>query len=600
MKPAVASRGLRVIDSTVARALEATVMRDSTAIVWFRSDFRIHDNPSLRAAIDSGRRIVPVYVWVPDCEGPFGAAGTAAEVWLAESLKDLSASLQKLGSTLVIRKGNGPSGYLDELLSVARAVNSETVYFNRRYEPNFEAIDVDVTQKLRTAGIEAFSSCGSLLYEPATVSLASDKWHGHWGTLMPFFKACAANGPPRRPLESPKSINSPPSSELIPLSISIGDTGLAAMPLTKGILNDWAAPIRLAWSIGEDAAQRELQKYVREKLRFYEEKRSRTDVLFVSRLSPYLKWGQLSPQMLYWAVKDSPIDPAELKTFSRRLFWRDLAYYQLYTFPNMTHISIRKHYEGHEWNSDDVAFDAWKSGTTGYPMVDAGMRELYSIGWIHQNVRMVCAAFLTEFLNQHWRRGHDWFLHTLVDADVAINAMMWQNAGRSGIDQWNFLSSPESGSQDPTGSYVRKWCPELAGLSTKLIHKPWTATAKELTAAGVVLGAGGNYPDRILTGLPAAREETKRKVIEMRKRSIQYNDANGYDLVKLPEGKYVRVFTKEEFRLDSKGDTAVIQRKHRSDGARGGGRGGRRGRGGTVTKGKQSDVKIITTSMSNE
>ena len=567
-------------------ALNSTIKKavDSTVIVWFRSDFRLCDNPSLKAAIESGRRIVPVYIWAPDCEGPFGAAGTASEVWLAESLKDLSASLEELGSTLVIRKGTGSSGYIDELLYVAKASKSVAVYFNRRYEPNFEATDIDVTQKLRTEEIESFSFCGSLLYEPAAVSLASDKWHGHWGTLMPFFKACAANGPPRRPLEGPHSINSPPSSELRPLSMSIQDTGLAIMPRTKGILNDWAAPIRGAWSIGERSAQKELQKYVREKLKYYEEKRSRTDVLFVSRLSPYLKWGQLSPQMLYWAVKDSPIDPAELKTFSRRLFWRDLAYYQLYTFPDMTHISIRKHYEDHEWSSDDAAFDAWKLGKTGYPMVDAGMRELYTVGWIHQNVRMVCAAFLTEFLNQHWRRGHDWFLHTLVDADVAINAMMWQNAGRSGIDQWNFLSSPESGSQDPTGSYVRKWCPELSKLSTKLIHKPWVATAKELRDAGVLLGAEGNYPDRILTGLPAAREETKQKVIEMRKRSLQYNDANGYDLVKLPEGNYVRVFTKEEFRLDSKGDVAVINRRPRSDGGRGRGASGR--------KGKQSNSKL--------
>ena len=552
---------------------------DSTAIVWFRCDFRVADNPSLLAAIESGHKVVPVYIWAPDSEGPYGAAGAASEVWLYESLKDLSNSLQKLGSTLIIRKGTGPSGYLDELTSIAKALNTKSVYFNRRYEPNFKDIDADVTTRLRGAGIDTHSFCGSLLYEPFSVSLASDKWHGHWGTLMPFFKACASLGPPRKPLPAPRNINSPSSSELQLLSISIDDTGLAAMPVKYGTgdVNDWAAPIREAWAIGEDKAQKELRTYVREKLQHYEEKRSRTDVLFVSRLSPYIRWGQLSPQMLYWAVKESGIPPEEVKTFSRRLFWRDLAYYQLHTFPDMTHVSIRKHYEDHEWSKDESEYNAWKSGTTGFPMVDAGMRELYSTGWMHQSVRMVCAAFLTEFLNQHWRKGHDWFAHTLVDADVAINAMMWQNAGRSGIDQWNFLSSPESGSQDPTGAYVRKWCPELKGLPNKVIHKPWSLSEKELAVYGVVLGVpgvSGNYPNRIVTALTEAREDTKNKVVEMRKRSMKFNDAMGYDLIKLPEGGLVRVFTKEEYRLDKNGDMAVINKRPRSGGRGGGGRGG--------------------------
>ena len=542
----------------------------STVIVWFRCDLRIADNPALTAAIASGHKIVPLYIWAPDTEGPFGASGTASEVWLADSLLDLSASLEKLGSTLIIRKGSGEKGYVEEISSVATALQCQSIYYNRRYEPNFKLCDYEVTKHLETLGIDTFSFCGSLLYEPSSVSLDSDKWHGHWGTLMPFFKACASLGPPRRPLPAPTEIKSP-VSEMRALSISIPDTGLANMPIKNGVVNDWAAPIRASWRISEESARDELRKYVGEKLRFYEDKRSRTDVLFVSRLSPYIRWGQLSPQELYWAVKDSGIPSEELKTFSRRLFWRDLAYYQLDTFPDMTHISIRKHYEEHSWSSDEEAFEAWKTGNTGYPMVDAGMRELYSVGWIHQGVRMVCAAFLTEFLNQHWRRGHDWFIHTLVDADVAINAMMWQNAGRSGIDQWNFLSSPETGSQDPTGSYVRTWCPELSKLKGKLVHRPWEASAQELGAAGIVLG--GNYPHRIIVDLPSARQNTKTKVIEMRKQSMRYNDKMGYDLITLPRGNMVRVFTKEEYRLDSTGEIAVIQKRPRSDSGRG--RGGK-------------------------
>lgn len=547
----------------------------SSVIVWFRCDLRLADNPALTAAIESGHKIVPLYIWAPDTEGPFGATGTASEVWLADSLLDLSESLEKLGSTLIIRKGTGEQGYVEEISSVATALNCQSVYFNRRYEPNFKLCDSQLTSHLETLGIDTFTFCGSLLYEPSSVSLDGDKWHGHWGTLMPFFKACASLGVPRRPFLAPTAIESP-VSDMRELSISISETGLANMPTRNGVKNDWAAPIRAAWNISEKSARDELKNYVREKLRFYEEKRSRTDVLFVSRLSPYIRWGQLSPHEFYWAVKDSGIPAEELKTFSRRLFWRDLAYYQLHTFPDMTHISIRKHYEEHSWSSDEDAFQAWKTGTTGFPMVDAGMRELYTVGWIHQGVRMVCAAFLTEFLNQHWRRGHDWFIHTLVDADVAINAMMWQNAGRSGIDQWNFLSSPESGSQDPTGSYVRTWCPELSKLKGKLIHRPWEASAQELAAAKVVLGE--NYPHRIITDLPSARQNTKSKVIEMRKQSMQFNDKMGYDLITLPRGSMVRVFTKEEYRLDSAGEMAVIHKRSRSDSGRGGGR-GRGGRG---------------------
>ena len=533
----------------------------SSVIVWFRCDLRLADNPALNAAVQSGLNIIPLYIWAPDTEGPFGSAGTASEVWLADSLKDLSKSLERLGSTLIIRRGNGEKGYLEEILSVAEAFQCRAVYSNRRYEPHFKIIDGHIEKHLGKVGIESLSFNGSLLYEPTSISLDSDKWHGHWGTLMPFFKACQTLGPPARETSPPLRIKSLPRAAMAPYSLSVEGAGLAKMPVVNGRINDWAAPIRSAWLIGEEHAQNELRKYIRDKLRYYEDKRSRTDVLYVSRLSPYIRWGQLSPHALYWAVKDSGIPIAEVKTFARRLFWRDLAYFHLYAFPDMTHVSIRKHYEGHKWSSSDSDFEAWKTGNTGYPMVDAGMRELYTTGWMHQNVRMVCASFLTEYLNQHWRRGHDWFIHTLVDADVAINAMMWQNAGRSGVDQWNFLSSPESGSQDPSGSYTRTWCPELANLTGKSIHKPWEISSKELLADGVVLGQ--TYPIRIVTNLTKARAETKAYVIEMRQRSMQFNDPMGYDLITLPSGAKTRVFTKEEYRLDRSGNIAVVHKRPR-------------------------------------
>jgi len=165
----------------------------------------------------------------------------------------------------------------------------------------------------------------------------------------------------------------------------------------------------------------------------------------------------------------------EKKTFSRRLFWRDLAYFQLFHFPLMRDRSIRSHYDDTQWVSDTEGvrrFEAWKQGRTGYPLVDAGMRELYSTGWMTQSIRMVVASFLTEYLRVKWVKGCDWFHYTLADSDSAINAMMWQNASRSGIDQWNFVMSPVAASQDPSGDYTRRWVPELAHLPTPFLHRP--------------------------------------------------------------------------------------------------------------------------------
>jgi hypothetical protein len=234
-----------------------------------------------------------------------------------------------------------------------------------------------------------------------------------------------------------------------------------------------------------------------------------------SRLSVALRFGELSPRVLYWAIRDARLGKEVTKTFARRLHWRDLAYYHLHCFPTMRTHSIRAHYDSIAWVEPKTEYDrrlkAWQTGTTGYPMVDAGMRELFSTGWMTQSVRMVCASFLVEYLRVSWVDGAAWFADTLCDADSAINSMMWQNAGRSGVDQWNFVLSPENGSQDPSGRYVSRWVPELAKLlqsgcpssssstaassssssskhSVTLIHQPWKASAEVLRKAGLVLG----------------------------------------------------------------------------------------------------------------
>jgi deoxyribodipyrimidine photo-lyase len=291
-------------------------------------------------------------------------------------------------------------------------------------------------------------------------------------------------------------------------------------------------------------------------VKLYEKERSRTDKEdATSKLSAHLRIGTISPYELYWKTEDCGLDYDKLKTFSRRLFWRDLAYYQLACFPQMRTKSIREHYENTDWVTGEEGkrrFEAWKWGKTGYPIVDAGMRELYATGWMTQSVRMVVASFLVEYLRVNWVKGCEWFHYTLVDADSAINAMMWQNAGKSGIDQWNFVLSPETASQDPTGAYTRKWVPELVALpSTALIHRPWLAPEEVLDQAGVMLGE--TYPHRIVADLKSEREISVQSTLDMRRRSQHANSDRGYDHITLPDGKRTVVFTKKEYRIDTAG-----------------------------------------------
>ena len=273
---------------------------------------------------------------------------------------------------------------------------------------------------------------------------------------------------------------------------------------------------------------------------------------------------------MYHAVRDRGLPRDETKTFGRRLHWRDLASYQLAAFPEMTHKPIRAHYEATSGATTARRCARGRTRRTGYPMVDAGMRCLYATGWMHQSVRMVCAAFLVEYLGISWVEGARWFHDTLVDADVAINSMMWQNAGRSGIDQWNFVPSPVSGSQDASGHYCRRWCPELAALPTKHIRTPWKAPPETLATAGVKLGA--NYPERIVVDLEAARRGTVGALLRMRRGAPQFNDAGGYDIITLPSGTTTRVFTKEEYRIGADGATPAARGAGAAAGA---GRGGR-------------------------
>ena len=549
----------------------------------------------------------------------------AALAFLQASLEALDTDLISLGSRLVVRSAEATTGEeadessavdqlaygaaaellrrIDEedrpaaaaeaadtaaeICRLVREVGASRVLWSRCYEPEGRLVETVVSEALREllplGGAEGFA--GHLLYEPGAITMPAGFSGGHWGTLMPFVRACERSGPPPQPPRAAPERLLPPAKP--PRSQSVSSLCLAPVPRrrdgTPG--RDWAAAMMAHWpAVGETAAHAAMDEFVHKiggGLAAYESRRSRADEPgAVSRLSPFLRFGQLSARQLYHAVRRSGYDREVTKTFARRLHWRDLAYYQLHAFPDMAHFPIRRHYAAHAWSNETPShLRAWQLGRTGYPMVDAAMRSLYATGWMHQSLRMVCASFLVEYLGVSWVFGANWFSDTLVDADLAINSMMWQNAGRSGIDQWNFVLSPVTGSQDPSGGFCRAWLPELAKPPTNDLHAPWQAPADVLAKAGVRLGH--DYPERILADLPAAREKTVAALLRMRSESLEFNDAGGYDLIRVPGGQMTRVFTKQEFRIDARGrpkDPAPTAKEGSGSRGRGGGKAGR-GRG---------------------
>eukprot|EP00471_Norrisiella_sphaerica_P000365 CAMPEP_0184487660 /NCGR_PEP_ID=MMETSP0113_2-20130426/10250_1 /TAXON_ID=91329 /ORGANISM="Norrisiella sphaerica, Strain BC52" /LENGTH=591 /DNA_ID=CAMNT_0026870031 /DNA_START=304 /DNA_END=2079 /DNA_ORIENTATION=+ len=468
-----------------------------------------------------------------------------------------------------------------------RDSGANRIFYNRVYEPALQKRDKQLECRLKSLHPSlTFSSFpGYLLYEPSKVDVPAGFHGGHWGTLMPYIRATRKLPTPARPLPAPpspsislrtargfeKTLSSLTISEMKEHMLVDSTTGGKSRSSFRwGVKRDrCASKILEAWTRPEDgtdnpaseeAGQARLQHFLQKNLQNYEKWRSRADVYTksmsgasaVSTLSPFLRWGQISCRTLFWAIKNMEasgrISSGKLKTFSRRLFWRDLAYFHFEAFPDMQSFPIRSHYSKHPWEGerDPNLLRSWQRGQTGYPIVDAAMRELWETGWMQQSVRMVAASFLVEYLGISWMRGREWFAETLIDEDLAINSMMWQNAGRSGIDQWNFILNPTSGAQDPAGTYVRRWIPELARLPKKYLHKPWEADVKLLRSCGVILGE--TYPNRVIVDLKKARSCTVEGLRLVRAAAPEFIDSAGYDVIVLPSGHRTRVFTRRELR----------------------------------------------------
>ena len=535
-------------------------------VMLLRNELRLRDNPLMVQAASLDCPVIPLYIWSRQSKNRWTLEDSACAIWLQESLKNLDKNLRDAyDNPLIVRYTNDDQGHglAKCAVAFAKEVGAKSILLGERYDGMGVKEDRNLIEVARREGIMTKVVVTSALHDPSAINLSSgQKGYFHWGTLMPFLRACEKRGTVPRPLDIPMILARP--------KIKVFSEKIAFVKMPKGC--DWGKNILRAWpKIGEDSAHAALRKFIvctKAGLMAYEKKRSRADIDTSSaHLSPHLRFGEISPRTVYWSVKDKVPDRSITKTFLRRLYWRDLAYFHNIVFPEMSDVGIRKHYDQTLWTcvSSEPGrsqLKAWKQGKTGFPIVDAGMRELHETGWMNQSVRMVAASFLCEVLNIDWRQGEHHFHRELIDTDISINAMMWQNAGRCGIDQWNFFMSPINASQDPTGAYTRKWVPELSKLPSKYLHKPWTSPAGVLSNAGVVLGS--TYPNRICMDISAARGRTTACVLDMRRNNMKLNDEGGYDVIVLPNGERSRVFTRKDLRLNSDGSVKTFKGKGKS------------------------------------
>ena len=468
-------------------------------LVWFRRDLRLDDNPALLAAAARGA-VVPLFIWAPEEEHPW-EPGAASRWWLHHSLEQFSAALAKAGTPLIIRRG--PS--LETLRGVAEAYGVTHIAWNRCYEPAIVARDTQIKQAILADGLEAESFNGGLLYEPLRVKT---KQGTPYQVFTPFWKSLMASDEPDTPRGPPaKLVAAKPVGRQHTPSLSIESLGL--LPTI-----DWDATMRETWSPGEAGGSRALASFLKAAVHDYGHDRDRPDHHGTSRLSPHLHFGEISPRRLWHAARDAAggRPAAEMtgspEVFLREIGWREFASHLLFHFPHTTDAPLRENYAAFPWARDPVGLRAWEQGQTGFPVVDAGMRQLWQTGWMHNRVRMIVASFLVKDLRVSWLAGAKWFWDTLVDADLAANTLGWQWAAGCGADAAPYfrIFNPTSQGKkfDPEGSYVRRYVPQLAQLPASVIHQPEVVAGSQLAAAGITLGS--TYPEPIVDHAQARKD----------------------------------------------------------------------------------------------
>ncbi len=462
---------------------------DRPVILWFRQDLRLADNPALNHAAETGRPILPIYIL--DQGTRVRPMGEASLWWLDKSLRALDASLKERGSRLILRRGDSEA----ELRRLVSDTGADTVFMNRLLEPDAWERDADIAHGLAAEGVECKGYNGALLCRPGEVLNGSG---APYRVFTPFLKALLAQAKPPPHTRGPQRIATPAAPE----SDSVEDWGLHPRD------PDWSSGFD--WAPGEAGATKALSAFVDAGLKSYSRGRDRPGEAATSRLSPHLHFGEVSPWRAVDAVRAAAADgraPAsEAEKFVAEIGWREFSAHLLHAFPQIADTAFRPEYDRMPWRGDPASLEAWKRGRTGYPMVDAGMRELWATGFMHNRVRMIAASFLIKHLLIDWREGEAWFWDTLVDADRASNVQNWQWVAGSGADASPYfrIFNPVAQGQkfDGDGRYVRRWVPELGRLPDRWLHAPWTAPVEALRDAGVELGK--SYP------LPIVEHEAAR------------------------------------------------------------------------------------------
>ncbi|TVQ72155.1 MAG: deoxyribodipyrimidine photo-lyase [Chromatiaceae bacterium] len=470
----------------------------TTALIWFRRDLRLADNPALMAALEQAERIVPVYIHAPEEEGDW-TPGAASRWWLHHSLAQLGQDLAELGAPLVIR--SGPS--LETLQDLIRETGASHVHWNRLYEPDSIRRDTRIKQVLQAQGVQTRSFNGALLLEPWAVQNRSGD---PYRVFTPYWKACQAQGALDVSLQ-------PRPGRLVSASEDCRGEALGSLGLLPTI--PWDAGLAEAWTPGEEGAHEALEGFLAHALADYGEARNLPDRVGTSRLSPHLHFGEISPRQVVHACHRAVAEgrhrgaDASVKAFLGEVGWREFGHHLLFHFPHTPLNPLDTRFEDFPWPPrDDDALQAWQQGRTGLPIVDAGMRELWTTGWMHNRVRMITASLLTKNLLIHWREGARWFWDTLVDADLASNTLGWQWTAGCGADAapyFRVFNPVLQGERfDPKGDYVRRWVPELKNLPDKYLHKPWQAPDSVWRSAGI--RPGRDYP-RPIVDLAVSRRE---------------------------------------------------------------------------------------------
>jgi deoxyribodipyrimidine photo-lyase len=460
--------------------------------------------------------VIPVFVWdqlapaVDTPEQPAWRMGEAQKWWLHHSLGSLEVDLRSRGSRLIIREGDTAR----QLSDLARDTGARAVYWSRRFAPAHDAADRRISSELESVGILAHFFGGSLLHNPDEIRTKGDT---PYRVFTPFYRRFLELVEVGRPLVAPRRLAEP---EAWPASAHLADLKLLPRP-------NWAERFTDVGSPGEHHAREQLHSFADENAEQYQRLRDAVGLDLTSKLSPRLALGELSPRQIWWEIQTRSPDGDGRDSYLRQLVWREFSYHVLVANPESDHKPLRREFRDFDWVEDESKLEAWHHGRTGYPIVDAAMRQLWSTGWMHNRARMIVASFLTKHLRIHWLHGARWFWDTLVDADLANNTMGWQWSAGSGADAQPYFRvfnpTLQARKFDSDGTYTRTWVPELGRLPTSLIHEPWKASPDVLDQAGVILGS--TYP-RPIVDHAQARESALKSYREMRQNLSNLDDSD--------------------------------------------------------------------------